>query len=131
MGYIQTSNTNNWKKTMWINDPLMHCNLCTTILPLTFSSAENCALPAGFEAWHMYIPLCLAFTLLNKRMDNFESISFIKKSDDEWSDKLSLYHWIVIGSSPMVTAHEIWISCPSSTSSGKTNGKMSGSADGE
>lgn len=53
---------------------------------------------------------------------------FIKKSDDDEISWLSLYHLIVSGSSPFVTAHDIWISWPSSTSLGNTNGSMSGPA---
>lgn len=81
----------------------------------------------GLNAKQEYVPVWFALALLSRSIDNFEATSFIMKLGDDCSGIPSLYHCKVIGSSPLVTAHETWISCPSSTSSGKAKGRIWGS----
>lgn len=102
------------------------CHKISAGLPITSKVDVKAAWPTGLNALHEYVPECSEPAPWRISKLIFEVIVFIMNLDVEMRGISSLYHWSVMGSSPFMTVQGTWRGCPSFTSGGNENGRISG-----
>lgn len=138
--YFTTTNKTDERKTkknnVWVKKQAYHTSMKSIIhvpcqrisagLPITSKVVVKVAWPTGLNALHEYVPECSEPASWRISMLIFEVMVFIMNFDEDMRGTSSLYHWSVMGSSPFMTVQGTWRGCPSFTSDGNENGRISG-----